>query len=413
LSASFTEKFDGKRQTRDLARLLEACLSEQSKPKEKGCYLLLLGWPVDQLGGVNTVVLSLAQQLHEQSAYTPLIAVASWEPPVSTAPVRGTQVIHIRLRDPYGPRRGFRMLAGFLARLPAACWRLGRLIRQRRIEVINAHFPELNVWVFLLLKWLRLFRGKILLSFHGADLTEVCQTQGLSRRMWRTLLTRVDAVVAVSEALRREVLDFAPTAYVVTIHNGADVALFNQPRTNRIERRSILHIGKFEHKKSQDVLLRAFRLLQAAIPNASLTMIGAQGPALGQVRQLIADLGLSERVEVHVNVPHEQLPGFMNRADLFVLPSRAEPFGIVLLEAGAAGLPVVATRVGGIPEIIEDGVTGLLVTPDEVAELEQAIRDLLTDTAKAARLAQAWHQRSVTAWSWRRTCEQYLDLVGQ
>jgi|ERR1700676_5720730 len=101
----------------------------------------------------------------------------------------------------------------------------------------------------------------------------------------------------------------------------------------------------------------------------------------------------------------------MAQADLFGLPSRSEPFGIVLLEAGAAGLPVIGTRVGGIPELIEDGVTGILVAPDDVVALEGAMRGLFTDSTDANRLAQAWHTKVTTTWSWERTGREYLSAL--
>lgn len=384
----------------------------KASPQKRASYLIVLNWPIWYTGGVNEVVLNLAQQLRVHSSYESIIAIASWESSEHTAAVvRGNEVIQLRVRVPYAPEKGARVLLGFLATLPVDLWNLARLIRERGVRVINTQFTGLNSYVFLLLKWLRLFRGKILLTFQGVDMTEVGKTKGFHRRAWRYLITRADGVVACSEALGREVHDFAPKARVTTIHNGVDLALFDRTRINRSERRSILHIGKFEHKKSHDVLLPAFRLLLETIPDAFLVLIGSGGPALGQVRRLITDLGLEGRVEVHVDLPHAELPQFMDRADLFVLPSRSEPFGIVSLEAGAAGLPVVATRVGGIPELIEDGITGILVPADDVMELEHAIRDLLTDTAKADRLAQAWHETVIRKWSWERMCEQYLELV--
>lgn len=387
-------------------------MNAKASPQKRASYLIILNWPIWHTGGVNEVVLNLAQQLRMESSYESIIGIASWDSSEhTTAVVRGNEVIQLRIRVPYASRRGFRVFAAFLATLPVDLWKLARFLRERRVRVINTQFTGLNSYAFLLLKWLGLFRGKIILTFQGADMTGVGKTKGFHRRIWRYLITRVDGVVACSEALRRDVRAFAPKAKVVAIHNGVDLALFDRSRINRRERRSILHIGKFEHKKSQDVLLRAFQLLLGTIPDACLVLIGSVGPCLAQVQRMIADLGLEDRVEVHVDLPHEELPQFMDQADLFVLPSRSEPFGIVSLEAGAAGLPVVATRVGGIPELIEDGITGTLVPPDNVTELEHAIRDLLTDTAKADRLAQAWHETVTKKWSWRRMCEQYLELV--
>jgi glycosyltransferase involved in cell wall biosynthesis len=270
------------------------------------------------------------------------------------------------------------------------------------------------VVLIALLKAFGLYRGKLMLTFHGLDISEISRSTGLVRRVWQALIPRVDGVVACSDALRREVLQFAPRARVTTIHNGADIALFRgsvRPAPASIRR--ILHIGKFEHKKSQDVILRAFKRLLGAYPDCSLVLIGSSGPLLGETRMLITELGLQKQVEMHVNVPHDQLPEFMGNADLFILPSRAEPFGIVLLEAGAAGLPVVATRVGGIPELIEDERTGLLIAPDSVEELEQAIRRLIENPELAGELARRWQERVMATWNWDVTCQKYLKLVKQ
>lgn len=377
-------------------------------------YVLILNWPVQSLGGVNEVVLNLAQQIRALSSYDTVIAVASWENASGESTyVRGNEVINITLKTPLASTRGVRTFLGFLASLPSDILKLAAFIRERQVEVINAHFPGLNLYIFLLLKVVRLFRGKLILSFHGGDMISVYKAQGIIHRTaWRTLITKADGVVVPSDALREKVLGFAPVANVVTIHNGVDVSLFNRPRINRSKRLTVLHIGVFDHiRKSQDVLLQAFQLLLKRIPDASLILIGLQGPDLMQTQALISALDLEGRVEIHLDVSHDQLPQFMDRADLFVLPSRTEGFGIVLLEAGAAGLPVIATRVGGIPELIEDGINGLLVPPENFVELQSAMYDLLTDIAKADRLAQAWHERVVMTWDWERTSRQYLRAL--
>jgi glycosyltransferase involved in cell wall biosynthesis len=227
------------------------------------------------------------------------------------------------------------------------------------------------------------------------------------------VIGQADGVAACSEALRREVLRVAPGARVVTIHNGVDRALFACAREPRPRLRRILHIGKFEHKKAQDIVLQAFRRILRDFPDARLQLVGAEGPALAETRMLISGLGLAQSVELHVNAPHEQVPAFMQAADIFVLPSRLEPFGIVLLEAGVSGLPVIATRVGGIPELIEHEQTGLLIAPDDAAALESAIRRLMADRPLAEALARRWQQRVLATWSWRTTGQKHIELVQQ
>lgn len=375
-------------------------------------HLLLLNWPVYLPGGVNEAVLGLAQQLQARGI-RPTIAIAQWSPEPQPPETRGIEVISLRLREPFSPTAGLlRLLPGFLVTLPSDVLALLALLRDKNIQVVNVHFPALDVAVISMLKAFGLYRGKVVLTFHGADITEISHSMGLVRTIWRSLITRADGVVACSDSLRREVLQFASRARVTTIHNGADIGLFSRILpTPRPSIRRILHIGKFEYKKSQDILLYAFKRLLQHYPDCSLILIGADGPLLQQTHALICKLDLERQVELHVNVPHDQLPQLMEKADVFVLPSRAEPFGIVLLEAGAAGLPIVATRVGGIPELLEHERTGLLISPGSVDELEAALRHLIENPEQARALADRWRRHVLATWSWDITCQKYLQMI--
>jgi glycosyltransferase involved in cell wall biosynthesis len=379
-------------------------------------YALVMSWArLDGPGGggVSEVVQSLAIQLRTRQAYDPFVLIGTWDREPDPAPYRdGIEGVNLRMRAPVVDHMILRRLLTFARVLPADLWALAALVRKRRIEVINAHYPSLHMYVVWLARCFGLYRGKIILSFHGGDLTAISQLPALGRLAWRILLSRVDRVVACSNDLARRLSQIAPAARVEAIPNGMDVEIFRrQPRTG-LQRRRILNVGKYERRKGQDVLLEAFELLLKSVPDASLTLVGVESPGLPAIREWIADHGLNSRVDLHVNVPHTQVPDFMDHADIFVLPSREEAFGIVLLEAGAAGLPVVASRAGGIPELIEDGVTGLLVPIGDSTQLEQALRSLMTDSAAADRMALAWHERSLANWNWDRTCSRYLEIVG-
>lgn len=112
------------------------------------------------------------------------------------------------------------------------------------------------------------------------------------------------------------------------------------------------------------------------------------------------------------NVPHATVIGCLRKAAAFCLPSRIEPFGIAILEAGALRVPVVATRVGGIPEIVTDGITGRLVPADDVAALATALAELLASPQERDRLAENLHRRVRDEFTWQRACRQYLDAAG-
>src|SRR5256885_12380726 len=144
--------------------------------------------------------------------------------------------------------------------------------------------------------------------------------------------------------------------------------------------RVLLCVGRLEPQKGVDVAIRALR----EIPDAQLVVLG-EGPQRGELEQLAREL------DVHVYLPGRvpDVAAWLRRADLLVHPVRWEGFGLALLEAMLASLPVVATAVSSIPEIVVDGETGLLVPPDRPTELADAISSLLADPDRAAALGRA------------------------
>lgn len=174
----------------------------------------------------------------------------------------------------------------------------------------------------------------------------------------------------------------------------------------------LLYVGRLHEQKGVDVLLRALALLDD--PPVDLLVVG-DGPRAGQLRDLAARLGVAGRVHMCGFVPHEEIPGVLGAGDPLVLPSRYEELGTVLLEAMHCGNPVVATRVGGIPGLVEDGVTGLLVPPGRPEPLAAAVRRLLGDPARAKEMAAAARKR-VADLRWDRLVHRvyavYAEVLG-
>jgi glycosyltransferase involved in cell wall biosynthesis len=370
-------------------------------------YLLTVAWPITARGGVNEVVLSLARELRK-SGFDPIIGASDAEP----EPVRGTRVVRLQIDAPLTDEGSSRSLPGFLFRLPGTLLRLRRFLQSERIEIVNAHFPNLSAVCFVFLKWLGLWRGRLVLSFHGADVTGMQKCTPLGKWAWRRLLKWSDAVTTCSGALRGVLLQFSPNLNIVTALNGADIELFAGVRQARSRGQTILNVGRFETKKAQDVLLEAFARIRVEFPESRLILVGADGPQLAAVSQRIDDLNLRDSVEMLVGIPHDQVPQQMGRADIFVLPSRSEGLPLVLIEAGAAGLPIVATTVGGVPEILNDHETALLIPPDDPVALAEALKKLLVDPAFADNLAAEWQRQATTKWTWERTCRDYVSAAG-
>ena len=163
-----------------------------------------------------------------------------------------------------------------------------------------------------------------------------------------------------------------------------------------------LAVGRLIAQKDHATLLRAFARVRAGLPQARLAILGA-GPLEGETRALAAELGLADAVS---------LPGrtairdWLERADVFVHTSRWEGFGIVLLEAMLAGLPIVATAVSAVPEVVADGETGVLVEAGDVGGLAAALEALLADRERAAALGEAGRKRAREEFAVARMAER-------
>ncbi|WP_310434498.1 glycogen synthase [Streptomyces sp. 3330] len=248
----------------------------------------------------------------------------------------------------------------------------------------------------------------------------------------RTAVEAADAVIAVSGAMREDILACYPTLApdrVHVVHNGIDTTLYRPDHgtdaLTRIgldpDRPFVLFVGRITRQKGVPRLLRAVR----DIDPAAQVVLCAGAPDTPEIDQEFRDLfaGLSRaRDGVHwipKMLPRPEVIQLLTHAAVFVCPSVYEPLGIVNLEAMACGTPVVASRVGGIPEVVEDGVTGTLVAVDDDFEagLARALDAVLGDPAAGRRMGEAGRARAVGEFGWdavaRRTVGLYEEIVKQ
>nr|WP_202555975.1 glycogen synthase [Streptomyces sp. SID4950] len=251
----------------------------------------------------------------------------------------------------------------------------------------------------------------------------------------RTAVETADAVIAVSGAMREDILACYPAldpARVRVVHNGIDTTLYRPDRATDVldrvgldrTRPYVLFVGRITRQKGVPHLLRAVRDID---PRAQVVLC-AGAPDTPEIDREFRDLFQElSRVREGVRWIPQMLPRLeviqlLTHAAAFVCPSVYEPLGIVNLEAMACGTPVVASRVGGIPEVVEDGKTGLLVAPDEdpavfEAGLARALDAVLDDPEGARRMGEAGRERAVGEFGWdavaRRTVRLYEEIVRQ
>lgn len=248
----------------------------------------------------------------------------------------------------------------------------------------------------------------------------ICVTDhGLGGGGWAGRLPRLfDAFLPVSEHSAETLR--APSSKVRVIYGGADPdRFFPDPE---IERRGVLFVGRITPHKGIDVLLRA---LPRGVP---LTIAGTAGhdrrlPEAGYP-EIVEALAQGRDVTSVGRVAEEDLPMLHRRASVFVLPSVAttcfgksvaisELLGLSVLEAMASGTPVIASRIGGVPEIVVDGVSGYLVEPGNVEQLHTRIEELTRDEALARRMGEAARAHVLDRFTWNRTAERALAAYDE
>ncbi|WP_369274912.1 glycogen synthase [Streptomyces sp. R11] len=248
----------------------------------------------------------------------------------------------------------------------------------------------------------------------------------------RTAIESADGVIAVSGAMREDILSCYPAldpARVHVVHNGIDTTLYRPDRgtdvLNRFgldpDRPYVLFVGRITRQKGVPHLLRAVR----DIDPAAQVVLCAGAPDTPEIDREFRDLYQElSRVREGVHwipqmLPRPEVIQLLTHAAVFVCPSVYEPLGIVNLEAMACGTPVVASKVGGIPEVVEDGKTGLLVPLDDDFEagLARALDSLVGDPETAGRMGEAGRQRAVGEFGWdavaRRTARLYGEILKQ
>lgn len=327
------------------------------------------------LGGAEHLVASLARHSAElaDSAAEVLVLNAGQDPDMGEALSQACAPVEVRAG---GSDLGPRALRSWL----------GRELAAFRPDIVHVHLARAAVLVASLPRQ----RGRRLVLTHHHGQQFAAQGRRAAALVDSLSGRRYDAVVAVSSAVREALVGELryPPGRVTTIVNGwAGTPLPRQPS----DRPTIVCVGRLRAEKGHAVLLEAFRLVLEQVPRAQLELLG-DGPEGPSLRAQAQALGVADRTAFRGDV--DSVWPRLARADVVAQPSRTETFGIAALEALAAGAPVVASRVGGLPELLEDGRAGLLVPAGAPAPLADALVQVLTRPDLAAELARAGLERA-------------------
>ena len=296
--------------------------------------------------------------------------------------------------------------------------------REFRLDIIHAHYAVPHATAAFLSRQVLASTGsapRVVTTLHGTDITLVGNDPSYSQIVAFSI-EQSDRVTAVSESLRAATCaELGVTRDIVVIPNFLDCGIHRRQFSPELRRRFggddpdvkiVTHVSNFRPVKRVEAVLAIFDRIRRAV-HARLLLVG-DGPELATAYRVARELGISDLIDI-VGAQEEIVP-LLSVSDLFLLPSSQESFGLAALEAMACEVPVVASNVGGLPEVIEHGVSGFLHPPDAIDAMAESAIGLLTDARRHKIFATAACQRVRRHFCAERVVPMYeacyRELVG-
>jgi glycogen(starch) synthase len=363
----------------------------------------------DPIGGMQNHTACLSRCLDAAGVHQSVVTARLAAPPGSSPLGQQGTVRRVGIGTPR-----LRQLWGVCA-LPS-------VLSARGVDLVHAHQGEDIATLLLALLARAVHRCPLVVTLHCSvrhTMTGRSPRSWLLRRLGgaveRAAVRRADAVLVLVDGtarlLRRDGLS-GDTVHVLP--SGFDPDLFAGQHDDAfpgVPRPRVGYVGRLAPQKRPDLLVEAFGRMRS---DARLVLVG-DGPMRAAVEAAVRRSPARDRITMSGFVPHAEVPRVLASLDVLALPSAYEEMGSVLVEAMASGLPVVASRVGGIPEVVRDQETGLLVPPGDVDALADALDGLAGDPRRRERMCRAARQRAVE-YSWpdlaRRVEKLYQELVG-
>ncbi|GAA2778943.1 glycosyltransferase family 4 protein [Saccharopolyspora taberi] len=378
--------------------------------------VLMLSWeyPPVVVGGLGRHVHALARTLAGQGHEVVVLCrqPAGTDPethPASDTVVDGVRLVRVA-EDP--PHLTFeRDLVAWTLAMGHAMARAGhRLLRDWRPDVVHAHDWLVTHPAIALAEAAEV---PLVATIHATEagrhsgwLSHTHSQQIHSVEWW--LANRADALITCSAAMRAEAAELfeVEPESITVLHNGIEADTWQARATGAAARGSggaplLLYFGRLEWEKGVQDLLAALPRIRERHPGTTVAIAGC-GTHQDWLVEQAAEHGVSDVARFVGHLPDPELQSLLSTADAVVLPSRYEPFGIVALEAAAAGAPLVASTAGGLGEIVHDGRTGLAFAPGDVEGLADAVDAVLRDPRAAAQRAEAARARLGSDFNWER-----------
>lgn len=288
-------------------------------------------------------------------------------------------------------------------------WRLKSIIRRVRPDILHVNYAS----GYGTLGRRARSSAPTVLTVWGSDVVEVPERSAWYRRTITANLRAADVITTASDSLAGYVRALDPKADVHIVPFGVDTGKFTPgPAPARSARITIGTVKNLDSVYGIDLLIRAFRHLRdtGTESRPELLVIGGAGPEEARLKALAVELGVADVVQFRGRVAHDDVPALLRTFNAYAALSRQESFGVAVAEASACGIPVVAARVGGLPEVVEDGITGYLVSPENVAEASAAIARILLNPPLADRMGKAGRDFVIRNFDWESCVDRMMQI---
>lgn len=298
----------------------------------------------------------------------------------------------------------------------ALATKMAEVAEYEKLDILHVHYAIPHAISAYLAKQILGERGpKIVTTLHGTDITLVGRDTSYLP-ITRFGIEASDGVTAVSESLRRDTIsNFRPKNHIEVIPNFVDPSRFRGGDGSVVRQfvpegeSLICHISNFRPVKRVLDVLEIFRRVGSEVP-ARLLMVG-DGPERSRAEAFCREHGLCDRVIFLGHLPN--LESVLGGCDLFLLPSESESFGMSALEAMASEVPVIATRTGGLPEVVEDGEAGYLFEVGDVAAMSEKAVAILSDSKLRRELGRRAREIAIERFSSERVIPKYVDFYDR
>lgn len=381
-------------------------------PQENLSLLFVTPFFTPQTGGVATYLEDLRRFLRARGNQVFILKLGDARTLQPCPVVNDPTVYELYLRAAFVRAAPLRSLVAFVCFFIPTLLQLARFVRANNIQLVSLEYPLGYALYFLAL---RLLTGiKVTVGLHGDDVLSMDHLPAEERAIVARSITRADWIVAHSESLlqrAQERLFLASTRHSV-LPCGIDGERL-RAQAGRLDRVPgapfVLTVAKLYPRKGIDVWLQAVHAARQTFGPVRVLIIG-DGPERETLEAQARDLGITDIVHFVGDVANDKVAAYFRDCLFFVLPSRSEPFGIVLLEAMCFGKAVLGTRVGGIPEFVVDGQNGVLVPSEDAQALATQVSRLLRDHEYLLRLGKSGRASVDMTYDYRVLAQRYEAL---